>query len=616
MNDEFQVLVQDTTSVVVLQRDELQNIIVAAPAPGSVSSVAGRLGAVTLSQADIAGLTIGNSPTFAGATFSGLTASRAIFTDASKNLVSNAITGTGNVVMSASPTLTGTAIIAALTASGTITANGALTANPANANISLVPTGTGIVTINPATVGAMDNVVIGAGTPKAATVTDFTTTGNTSAPTPANYDNSTKIATTAFIWTALQQSINDIGLRGQQGFGVGICPTLPSGYSYLLGTTYKGSDNYGNYQYSDGSIMCWIPACYYKWGTGSNGVALNDVDIQPLSAFTSVAAANASGYALFRADYDNGVVQQGQFVDKYLCSNNGGIASSIKLGNPLSSSSLHNPFAGLNGAPANAYYGAIAGAQTRGSKFFCNSRFIFAKLAILAYAHAKAATASTYCAWYDGTGVMNFPKGCNNNALGDTNDTSLSFTADGYSNAAKTGSANIFARTTHNGQNCGIADLNGDMWEITTGIASDGTDYYILNTAAQMSALTGGDTLATDLWGATGLAANYTNLGATYEAATASNTLKLYGAATQVLSEATSGNEWAWAGAGAPLAGGVGGTNAFGNDGLWDYRPAELCVISGGSWVDGSSAGAWALDLSNVRGYSGDNVGFRAASYL
>lgn len=37
-----------------------------------------------------------------------LTASQAVFTDASKNLVSNAITGSGSVVMSVSPALTGT----------------------------------------------------------------------------------------------------------------------------------------------------------------------------------------------------------------------------------------------------------------------------------------------------------------------------------------------------------------------------------------------------------------------------------------------------------------------------------------------------------------------------
>ena len=53
-----------------------------------------------------------------------LTASQAVFTNASKALVSNAITGTGNVVMSASPTLTGTVTAAAITASGTVTGNG------------------------------------------------------------------------------------------------------------------------------------------------------------------------------------------------------------------------------------------------------------------------------------------------------------------------------------------------------------------------------------------------------------------------------------------------------------------------------------------------------------
>ena len=53
-----------------------------------------------------------------------LTASQAVFTDSSKGLVSNAITGTGNVVMSASPTLTGTITADAITASGTVTGNG------------------------------------------------------------------------------------------------------------------------------------------------------------------------------------------------------------------------------------------------------------------------------------------------------------------------------------------------------------------------------------------------------------------------------------------------------------------------------------------------------------
>ena len=55
---------------------------------------------------------------------SSLTASRAVFSDGSKGLVSNAITGTGNVVMSASPTLTGTIAAEALTASSSVTFSG------------------------------------------------------------------------------------------------------------------------------------------------------------------------------------------------------------------------------------------------------------------------------------------------------------------------------------------------------------------------------------------------------------------------------------------------------------------------------------------------------------
>jgi hypothetical protein len=63
---------------------------------------------------------------------------------------------------------------------GLLSALGAVSLSPANANVVLSPTGTGLVTINPATAGAMDNVVIGALTPAAGT---FTTLGITGALT-------------------------------------------------------------------------------------------------------------------------------------------------------------------------------------------------------------------------------------------------------------------------------------------------------------------------------------------------------------------------------------------------------------------------------------------------
>ena len=58
---------------------------------------------------------------------SSLTASLPVFTDASKGLVSNTMTGTGSVMMSASPTTTGTLTAAAINASGLVAMAGAAT---------------------------------------------------------------------------------------------------------------------------------------------------------------------------------------------------------------------------------------------------------------------------------------------------------------------------------------------------------------------------------------------------------------------------------------------------------------------------------------------------------
>ena len=421
--------------------------------------------------------------------------------------------------------------------------------------------------------------------------------------------------------------VNNIGIAGQAGFGVGVCPgPLPSGFGGLSDYANPMSDDYGNYRYSDGSIMVWIPAFYYLWGTGSNGLAVNVVSIRPFSYYADVATANAAGYALHRAFYDGGAPTAGFFVDKYLWSNNGGVASSIKNGIPLSSAvrgslaSDHFSHCTGNGqSPADTLGGAIAVAKSRGNDFFCNSRFNFAALAMLAYAHAQASTSTTYCAWYS-SGATNYPKGCTNDALGSTNDAALLFVSDGNGtyNCCKTGSANLFSRTTHNGQNCGVADLAGTLWEVTPGLTSNGTNLYVLKTTARMKNLTGGNAGALDLWGAAGIAALYADLGTSYGAlwATAANRATYFGAATQVFSEATSGNWWNLAGLGVPLAAGVGGTNAFGNDGLGDYKPDEMCPISGGGWNYASPAGAWALGLNTTRSNSTYDCGGRSALVL
>src|ERR1035438_3360964 len=83
--------------------------------------------------------------------------------------------------------------------------------------------------------------------------------------------------------------------------------------------------------------MLWIPVFFYKWGTGANGLAINQVSIVPFSAYVDVSTANAAGYALHRAFYDGGAITPGFFYDKYKTSLNGNFASSLRNGIPLTS---------------------------------------------------------------------------------------------------------------------------------------------------------------------------------------------------------------------------------------------------------------------------------------
>jgi hypothetical protein len=535
-----------------------------------------------------------------------------------------------------------------------------------------------------------------------------TLTGTPEAPTAAAGTNTTQLATTAFVQAeislAISGSLSAIGTPGQHGFGVGICPSLPSGFSPIFGTTDPSHDNYGNYLYSDGSIMVWVPAFYYRIGHTNNPTyaahTVNSVDILPYSAFADVAAANTAGYALHRAFYDAGAIQLGFFVDKYQASNNGGIASSIKNGNPLSTNSAHNPIGSLIGLTSgdNNYGGCFKAAKTRGPQFFPATRYQYAALALLALAHGQAANSSARCAWYDAAGVINYPKGCNNNALRDTNDTSVLYVSDGYSNCGKTGSATPFAKTTHNGQGSGVADLNGNMWEVSTGITcvagtktitaatkanpvaitatahglstgavvqissvggmtqindklftvtvvdsntltlndTDGTafgtytsggtltfgTFYALNTSYAAKNLTGGNTLSTDQFGATGVAAHSTAIAPAFRTDYPQNGFeKRYGRGSNaVLDAATTGAGWLLTGLAAPVSSGISdgttGSNLFGSDRLYQFIRNELCLISGADWTNGSSAGAWAAGWAHARPNSSDYVGFRAASYL
>lgn len=433
--------------------------------------------------------------------------------------------------------------------------------------------------------------------------------------------NSKSLAVSQKLLTDLMTPrLNDIGTAGDIGFGVGITDNLPSGMSEMMSTTIKGHENYGNYQYNDGSVMCYVPRFYYRWGhidsPNFTKYGANALDVKAYTAFNSVADANAAGYALHRAFYDGGKIKQGIFVDKYQCSNNGGIASSIKFAVPMSTSSANNPISGLTGSISNNYASTIDAAKTRGADFFPTTIFIQKALALLSMAHAQASTNPAVCAWYDSTGAANHPKGCNNNALRDTNDTSVQYEEAGYSNMGKTGSGKLFAKTTHNGQVCGIADLNGNLWETAIGITVESDNFYLLSVTAKASALTSGNTISSDAWGTAGIAANYEMIGPSYGELTGVSRNFAIGSVRQaVFTGSKSGINWAMDGAGIPATGGAGGTNIFGNDRFYDNKTNQCCPIVGGSWGSGSGAGVWSAGFDDSRANGHSSVGFRAALY-
>ncbi|MEN3325189.1 hypothetical protein VP395_15770, partial [Mariniflexile soesokkakense] len=119
-----------------------------------------------------------------------LTASLPVFTDSSKGLVSNPITGTGNVVMSNNPTLTGTPLAPTATA-GTNTTQIATTAfvaaaNSTNANLTGPITSVGNATSVASQTGTGSTFVMN---------TSPTLAGTPLAPTATAGTNTTQIAT-------------------------------------------------------------------------------------------------------------------------------------------------------------------------------------------------------------------------------------------------------------------------------------------------------------------------------------------------------------------------------------------------------------------------------------
>ena len=258
---------------------------------------------------------------------------------------------------------------------------------------------------------------------------------------------------------------------GTRGFGVGVCPEDPSklGMEPLPGFDDITNGNYSNYIHKpSGSIMCWIPAFKYRVNdTSTNSVQVWDVNDPECP----------SNAVLHRAFINGGIEKSGFFCDKYLCSPdaNNTMGISVKNRSVLSlSKSAH--FTNGTSQLANCsgrLDDAITASRARGAGFQCMSVFQLGALRLLTLAHAQASKSNEFNAWYDSSGQHNLPKGATNGSGKDYD------RPNGTWQSGLTGSCSVFAESTHNGQNSGVADLKGILYQVATGYIGSESYYFL-----------------------------------------------------------------------------------------------------------------------------------------
>jgi len=431
------------------------------------------------------------------------------------------------------------------------------------------------------------------------------------------------------------------GAPGEAGYGVCAPDLTGTGFEPLDAAQYTDptAANFGNARHTlSGSIEVMIPAMGFKSGANPN-----EWSSAYLATYAGdVSAMEADGYILHEAFYAGGTgaapnVVPVLAVDKYLCSKvaqgTGFVAASIKDGDPLSTSSDHNPVADITAAGGvNAYYAAVRAVKGRdsangeydsGSRWYVTTRQIQGLMQLISLCHGQAATSTTHCAWYDATGAKNYPRGCDNNALGSVDDASLSWVGDGYSNAAKTGSCSDPAKTSVNGQLCGVVELGGNMYQINLGMtrssdqASDGSDttFFVLKKHIDPASLDWGAGGPSDAWGTiASLQDRYDRID--IPALTHSSAWMRFGNGTKQVLPTNNNQILSLAMPVDANAISAGGTQQFGNDGIYLYHRSLLCVLSGLSWSNGSLAGVAGAHLGHARAHSYNLVGFRAACAL
>ena len=276
------------------------------------------------------------------------------------------------------------------------------------------------------------------------------------------------------------------------GFGAGVAymPTIAAslGLTAMDGASERTHENFGNFVDSRNNVFVCIPMMYYKADTNTRIDELMGVPKVEVSYIAK------DGYAPFYAfKKSNGEYVPCVFVSKYIMSKGSDNKPAfVKNADPVSSDGSYNGIQQFSGVEANniGFFTAIRMLGSNYCLHYAALRFVYYMVAeahkqkaILRFG-ARSKVPSSICAYLDIAPY--YPKG-NNTNWGDADDTSLKYTRAGsgtYQGSSygvgKTGSANNLAKTTFNGQKCGIADMGGNMWEVDGGYICESTQTYIL----------------------------------------------------------------------------------------------------------------------------------------
>ena len=371
---------------------------------------------------------------------------------------------------------------------------------------------------------------------------------------------------------------------GELGFGCGVASdTLATELKLtgMPGFRDPTSVNYGNYWDANKNVFVFIPKFYFKWEK-------NTVFVSPVEK---------EGYVIHRAFINAGKEIEGFFIGKY------------QFGTGATSKA---------GAVANSQQGQwyLAEANKLGDRYTIINMFMFNALAVLTKAQRQN---GRNCAWMDVAPY--YPKG-NNNSGRDVNDQSVFWygTQPGY-----TGSGNPFAKTTHNGQNCGVCDINGNTWEFSLGMTSEGTKYFVPKLETDMTKFThnvknGANTDEQCAWGDNAYLSNSKGFfeelnitGTVYTSAPDIHYVLGKGDEQVIPFNATKGSDhWKLSCLGVPFMAGAtqgtsGGSEEFGNDviyyagGYSGTKINHLMPRLGGTYNYAANAGVFAQYLNAPR---------------